>query len=74
MIDTAGQYHPLIDTCAYCEMDTGGNHQWFCPCNPHSIQFQLYEQGIIDLREGKYKPLKDIKKEASNGRSTGKDI
>ena len=31
MIDTAGQYHPFSDMCAYCEMNTGGQHQLNCP-------------------------------------------
>lgn len=37
MIDTAGQYHPFIDMCAFCEIDTGGNHQDWCPCYPHTV-------------------------------------
>ncbi len=34
MIDTAGVYHPFLDMCCYCEMDTGGNHSPSCfRCN-----------------------------------------
>ncbi|KKM92249.1 hypothetical protein LCGC14_1220300 [marine sediment metagenome] len=28
-------YQPL--QCPCCQLDTAGNHQWNCPCNPYSV-------------------------------------
>ena len=30
--DTAGNPIIFYDICAYCDLDTGGNHQHWCPC------------------------------------------
>jgi hypothetical protein len=33
--DTAGNPMISYDQCAYCNLDTGGNHAINCPCNPN---------------------------------------
>lgn len=30
--DTAGNPIIFYDMCAFCDIDTGGNHQSWCPC------------------------------------------
>ena len=55
--DTAGNPIIFYDQCACCNIDTGGNHQHWCPCNPESIIHKLTEQGFEDIRQGRYKPL-----------------
>lgn len=27
----------MADLCAYCELDTGGNHRADCPCHPDNM-------------------------------------
>lgn len=69
--DTAGNPILFYDMCAFCTLDTGGNHQAGCPCyqprdesvlasrmkvNAHF--HYLVEQGYRDLEQGKYKEVK----------------
>lgn len=48
---TDGKAWDVSDQCAFCDMDTGGNHKLNCPCHP------IAEQGWEDIEQGRYKPL-----------------
>lgn len=44
--DTAGNPIIFYDMCAFCKLDTGGNHQSWCPCYPHKV----IDEVIVDER------------------------
>ena len=67
--NTAGQPMEFYDMCAFCELDTGGNHQVWCPC--YRLPRQLIEpdirvtltwQGMEDIRQGRFSYPDYIKK------------
>ena len=69
---TDGQVYDVANMCAFCNMDTGGNHQPFCPCYQPlqtyvpqvktNILFELTEQGLADIKAWKFKRLNEIRK------------
>ena len=44
---TGGIFYFMPSECQYCRLDTGGNHQWNCPCNPDSVRMNS-----INIRNG----------------------
>ena len=42
--DTAGNPMVFYDMCACCDLDTGGNHQHWCPCYQPPIQKESYAE------------------------------
>ena len=48
--DTGGNLIIFYDMCACCDLDTGGNHQHWCPCYQSSIQKETYAQFGVRLK------------------------
>jgi len=48
--DTVG--NPIIfhDQCAFCRLDTGGQHELWCPCR-QSSQIKTVEEILKEIRE-----------------------
>ena len=83
MVDTAGVYHPFLDMCCYCEMDTGGNHIPTCPLNKMKPSWdkvirriEKEEDDNEDISLGVVKRfnsveelIEDLNSEANNGKN-----
>lgn len=41
---TVGNPIIVYDMCAYCHLDTGGNHQHWCPCYQPPISKETYAE------------------------------
>ena len=50
--DTAGNPIIFYDMCAYCDMDTGGNHQQGCPCQQPPMKTK--EQLLAEIENSTY--------------------
>ena len=73
---TDGQEHDIPDMCAYCEMNSGGEHKPDCPLyKTHStltergmtnIEANIFingvKLGLEDIKAGRVVPLSEIEK------------
>lgn len=63
---TDGKVYDRPDMCGYCEMTTGGQHQWNCPAFPPEQKAYLVEIKT-NVRIFKYDDEGNFIKELENG-------